>query len=100
MGPRALAAALATEGAPPPTPRRPGLRPAWSPAAIREILRRPLYRGEIVWNELRKTDRGGRTRVRVRRPEAEWVRVDVPALRIVDDATWGAVQTRRRTMAA
>ena len=72
-----------------------GRGPGWSPAAVREILARPLYTGLVVWNRRKKTDRGGRTKVRVARPPSEWVTVEVPALRIVDEATWQAVQARR-----
>ena len=95
LGPRAIVRALVAEGAPPPTPRRPGGVPGWSPAAVREILARPLYTGLVVWNRRKKTDRGGRTKVRLARPPSEWVTVEVPALRIVDEATWQAVQARR-----
>ena len=35
----------------------------WAPSAIREMLYRPLYRGEIVWNELQKVERSG-TKIR------------------------------------
>jgi len=34
----------------------------WPPSAIREMLYRPLYRGEIVWNEYQKIERGGTKR--------------------------------------
>src|SRR5439155_19717071 len=57
-------------------------RTGWAPTAIREILRRPLYRGEIVWGKGQKTTRGGAKALR-RRPESEWLRVDAPDLRIV-----------------
>src|SRR5437773_2774044 len=57
-------------------------RSGWAPTAIREILRRPLYRGEIVWGKGQKAMRGG-AKVLRRRPESEWLRVDAPDLRIV-----------------
>jgi hypothetical protein len=31
----------------------------WAPTAVREMLYRPLYRGQIVWNKSQKIDRGG-----------------------------------------
>ena len=34
-------------------------RTGWAPTAILEILRRPLYRGEIVWGKGQKAMRGG-----------------------------------------
>src|SRR5262249_51951182 len=48
-----------TGGAAPP-PRRTGrLGPGWAPTAIREMLRRDLYRGVLVWNRTRRVDRSG-----------------------------------------
>jgi site-specific DNA recombinase len=98
-GPRGIAGALMAEGAPPPQPRRRDVTPGWSPAAVREILRRPLYAGRVTWGRARKTDRGGRTRVRVARPQSEWITVEVPTLRLIDEPTWQAVQARRMKMA-
>ena len=65
----------------------------WCPSAIREILLRPLYRGVIVWGELQKVERRG-TKKRRRRTSAELTTVDAPALRIVSDELWSAVQGR------
>jgi DNA invertase Pin-like site-specific DNA recombinase len=36
----------------------------WAPTAVREILLRPLYRGEVIWNRKQKRDRWGRARHR------------------------------------
>ncbi len=99
IGPRALAVALAAEGAIPPKPRQRGAVPGWSRAAILDILKRDLYRGEIVWNRLKKTDRGGRTKVRVTRATTDLIRVQDESLRIIDDVTWEAAQARRQKMA-
>jgi hypothetical protein len=57
------------------------------------MLRRDRYRGVLVWGRVEKTYRGG-TKVRVARPDREWTTVEVPELRIIDDALWTAVQTR------
>jgi hypothetical protein len=65
----------------------------WAPSAIREMLRRELYRGRMVWNETRRVDRKG-TWAKQRRPESERFTVDVPALRIIDDAQWKAAHDR------
>ena len=49
----------------------------------------------MVWNKLRylkEPDTG--KRVSRQNPESEWVITQVPALRIVDDKLWQAVQTR------
>ena len=100
IGLRRLAATLTAEHIPPPVPRR--LRPdfgAWAPTALHAMLKRELYRGVLVWGASRKADVGGRTKVRQSRPEGDRIRLEVPALRIVDDALWHAVQARRRTNA-
>jgi site-specific DNA recombinase len=99
-GLRAIAKTLTAEGAPPPTPRQRDRIPGWGPAALREILRRDLYRGEVVWNRRKKTDRGGRTKVRVIRPETDLVRVADDRVRIVDDDLWRQCQARRAELAA
>jgi site-specific DNA recombinase len=70
----------------------------WAPTAIREILRRELYRGVIVWNRSQKTVRSGTKRQR-KRPEGEWLRIEAPELRIIEEAMWRAVEGRRQTAA-
>jgi site-specific DNA recombinase len=99
-GLRTIAKTLTAEGAPPPTPRQRDRRPGWGPAALREILRRELYRGEVVWNRRKKTDRGGRTKVCVIRPETDLVRVADERLRIIDDGLWQRCQARPAALAA
>jgi len=51
------------------------------------VLLRPLYRGEIVWNQTRKRDSWGRAR---RSPTAEgaWMHVPAPHLQIVSAELW------------
>ena len=51
----------------------------WAPSAVREILHRPLYKGEIVWNQHQKIVRGG-TKKRRQRDEKDWIRLDAPDL--------------------
>ena len=65
----------------------------WSPSAVREMLRRPLYRGQIVWNESEKIVRGG-TKKRRRRPESDRIVIDAPELRIIPADLWESVQAR------
>src|SRR5207244_10955018 len=72
-----------------PSPRGDG----WAPTAIREMLYRPLYRGEIVWNQTQRVDRAGTKKKRAR-PESEWLRLDAPELRIVPDELWQRVCAR------
>jgi hypothetical protein len=52
--------------------------------AIREMLRRELYIGRIVWNKRRYVKKPGTNkRISVIRPEKDWVIVEEPSLRIV-----------------
>src|SRR5262249_26668222 len=67
---------------------------SWAPTAIREIIRRDLYRGRVVWNRSQKVTRQG-TRAQRQRPATEWLEREAPALRIVSEPLWEAVQRRR-----
>jgi DNA invertase Pin-like site-specific DNA recombinase len=89
LGITRIAKRLNAEGVPAP---RQGPR-GWSPCAVREMLHRPIYRGQIVWNALEKIVRGG-TKKRRRRPDSEWIMVDAPELRIISPEVWESVQTR------
>ena len=76
------------------TPRaQQGRRSGWAPSSVREVLHRPLYRGEIVWNRTKKRDAWGQKRRRTR-PEADWLSIPVEALRIVPEALWRAAHAR------
>ena len=75
----------------------------WSPSTIHGhhargtgILNNELFVGRLVWNRLRyvKNPDTGR-RVSRPNPRSEWVTVQVPALRIVDDELWAAVKERQ-----
>lgn len=68
----------------------------WAPSSVWAVLHRPLYRGEIVWNRTRKRNVWGAT-APSKRTAAEWLHVEAPDLRIVDEALWAAVQERART---
>jgi site-specific DNA recombinase len=59
-------------------------------------LRRALYRGELVWGRTAKRDMWGKKRPSDR-PQDDWIRRDLPGLRIVSDELWEAAQERRRT---
>jgi len=90
-----MARQLNAEQAPAPRAQQ-QRRAGWSPSTIYEVLHRPLYRGEIVWNKTRKRDAEGKTAV-TSRPEEEWLRVDRPELRIVSDDAWAAAHRRLKT---
>ena len=87
-----IAKTLNAERVPCPRPQR-GRPAGWAPSSINEILHRPLYRGEIVWNQTRKRDRWGQHRQHTR-PDAEWLRVPAPELRIVPEQLWQAAHVR------
>lgn len=93
VGIRRIAIILNDEGAPAPTPRRVGRPRSWAPSTVREILYRDLYRGVVVWNQIRKRDVWGLKRY-LARPEDQWMRRDAPELRVVDDALWAAAHRR------
>ena len=67
----------------------------WSPATIRSILHRDLYRGVVVWNRSRKRNDSRQVDQRPR-PESEWVELPVnDDLRIVSDDLWNRAKSRR-----
>ena len=99
--PRAIAVGLNREGVPGPFGN------AWGDTTIRGhacrgngILNNELYIGRLVWNRQRfiKDPDTGR-RVSRRNPQADWIRSEVPELRIVDDALWQAVKARQAELA-
>jgi hypothetical protein len=61
------------------------------------ILCQDLYRGRLVFNRRRfiKNPTTGR-RSSILNPESEWIVVDAPEMRIIEDDLWEAVQARRR----
>jgi hypothetical protein len=94
-----IAKALNAEGVlAPQSPRNHGTR-GWFPSAIREMLRNERYRGVCVWNRTRK-ERNPETGQKISRarPESEWVRVEVPEWRIVDEDLWGRVERQIKTV--
>jgi len=83
---------LNEEGAPAPRAQQ-GRPTAWAASSVREVLLRPLYRGEIVWNQTRKRDGWGRSR-RADRPVSDRLQVSAPELQIVSGDLWDAAQAR------
>ncbi|WP_242494210.1 recombinase family protein [Salipiger sp. IMCC34102] len=95
--PLAIAQDLNTDGIPGPRGK------LWRDTAIRGhrargtgILNNELYLGQLVWNRLRyiKDPATGR-RVSRMNPEADWIRQEVPDLRIVPDDLWHRVKRRQ-----
>lgn len=99
--PRAIVSDLNRDAIPGPFGR------SWSDTTVRGntsrgtgILNNELYAGVLVWNRQRFI-KNPATGKRVARPnsEAEWIRAEVPALRIVDETLWRAVRERQAELA-
>lgn len=96
-----IAKTLKTEGILAPQRKYNGIvRGQWLPSTIKEITRNELYRGVRVWNRTQKilNSAEGGTKHKRTKPQSEWVRVDVPDLRIVSDELWERVQLVNRQM--
>ena len=92
---KTIAKNLNREGVPSPRPRAGKQYATWCPTAIREMLRRDLYAGRVVWNRSRFVKQPGTNkRLRRERPRTEWRIAERPELRIIDGALWGRVQAR------
>jgi len=98
--PRRIAFRLNEEDIPGPSGK------AWSASTINGnrargtgILNNELYIGRLVWNRLRyiKDPATGRRVSRLNPPD-EWVTIEVPELRIIDDALWDRVKARQDAM--
>lgn len=93
MGLASIAHTLNSEAALSPRAQQ-GRVTGWCASSIREVLRRPLYRGEIVYGKVRKRNPGGQVRPR-RQPESEWLRMPLrPDLRIVPADLAESVESR------
>ncbi|MBT3022027.1 MAG: recombinase family protein [Candidatus Thiodiazotropha sp. (ex Lucina aurantia)] len=100
--PKAIASDLNDEGIPCPSGK------AWGQSTIygnrrrgTGIINNELYIGQLVWNRQRflKDPRTGK-RVARPNPESEWIRQDVPELRIVPQELWDAVKARQKALDA
>ena len=96
-GPQRIAADLNRDGVASPTGKR------WSDTTIRGnrvigsgILNCELYVGVIRWNRQRqmKNPETGRRVLRLN-PESEWIRIEVPELRIIPQDLWDAAKARQ-----
>jgi len=92
-GYRRIAYTLNAEGAPAPSPRRPGRAPSWSSTTVRDALNRETYRGLVTWNRRRRDIRHGKRAVSLR-PENQWIRREAPELRIISDSLWQRAHER------
>lgn len=81
-----------------PSPRAQQGRPSgWCSSSVREVVKRDIYRGLIVYGRSRKRDKAGQI-APTRRPPSEWVRVEAPELRVVPAALADAVDARLDSM--
>jgi site-specific DNA recombinase len=101
-GLKRIAKLLTQEGAAAPKPfvRRDATKvgpvSGWAPSTIRAVLTRELYRGVVVWNRSRKRPIAWGQVNQQPRPEGEWLRVEAEHLRLVDEALWKRVESRRQ----
>jgi site-specific DNA recombinase len=96
---KAIATALNAEKVRSPRSRATAKHATWAPTAIREMLRRDLYVGRMIWNRSRFIKvPGTNKRVARPRPRSEWQTSERPDLRIVNDELWQAVQRRQTRM--
>jgi DNA invertase Pin-like site-specific DNA recombinase len=83
-----IAKELNAHGVPPPRGTH-----GWAPTCLRAMLRRPLYRGVVVWNKTQAIHRGG-TQTSRKRPAHEWLTFDAPDLRIIPEHLWTRVEKK------
>jgi len=88
IGSSTIADTLNAEHVPAPRPK------GWSQAGIRQQLKNPLYKGDVIWGRLKKTIRRGKRR-NIPQPEDTWKRSYDESLRIIDDVTWQRCQAQR-----
>ncbi|MFN9895256.1 MAG: recombinase family protein, partial [Acidobacteriota bacterium] len=92
---KAITKTLNREGVAPPRKRSGKHHGTWCPSAVREMLRRDLYIGRVIWNRSKFIKQPGTNkRLRRERPESEWRILERPELRIIADDLWGQVQER------
>lgn len=92
-----IAKTMKAEGIAPPANPHKNRAPAWYASTIKQITNNELYRGWRVWNRTQNAFNQAEGRKAVRkRPPSEWIRVEVPELRIISDELWERVQAVNR----
>ena len=98
--PKAIASDLNDEGIPCPSGK------AWGQSTIygnrrrgTGIINNHLYIGELIWNRQRfiKEPSTGKRLARLN-PESQWIRKDMPDLRIVSQELWDALKARQKEL--
>jgi site-specific DNA recombinase len=99
MGLKKIARILTAEKVPSPmsSRRTDGLEKfvGWCISTVNACLKRETYHGVVVWNKTRKRNDEGKWKP-TERPQDEWIRAEVPELRIVNEDLWNRVQTQRQ----
>ncbi len=88
----AIAKQLNRERVPQPSAGRRGTG-SWAPSAVRAMLRNERYTGVYIHGRFDRKREGGK-RMTSKADPSTVIRVEVPAWRIIDDATWQTVQAR------
>ncbi len=99
-GYRQIAIDLNDRGVPFPKVKKRGSG-SWSMHQVRNLLQNERYCGVLIYGRYKKAYKGG-TKIRVKMPSCDWVRVEKPELRIIDQTLWETVQalnTKRRATA-
>jgi DNA invertase Pin-like site-specific DNA recombinase len=92
-----IAQILKEEGVTPPRNPNTAVMPAWYASTIKQITHNELYRGWRVWNRTQNVfNQAEGKKSKRNRPESEWIRVEVPELRIISDELWEKVQAVNR----
>jgi hypothetical protein len=73
---------------------------SWSKEHVRNLTANDIYRGVLIFGKSRSVETGGRVGKRETVPADDWMRVPVPALRIVSDELWSKVQRLRAAIRA
>ena len=94
-GLKQIAHQLNDEAVPAPSAGRRGSG-SWASSAVRTILLNARYRGVYIHGRIKKVRQAG-SMVRVKADPTEVLVTDVPEWRIIDDATWFAVNERFTT---
>ena len=95
LGLKQITHRLNSEGVPAPSAGRRGSG-SWASSAVRTILLNPRYRGTYLHGRIKKLRQQGAI-CRVKADPREVIETEIPEWRIVEDATWFAVNARFAT---
>ena len=67
----------------------------WNGAGIRDILNNEIYIGRFIFGKTARLVKKGR-KLKLHVPREQWQVIDMPHLRILDDAIWSAAKARKQ----